>query len=125
VLVQPLSAVTTADQADTIVSPSTQDQFVDETAELKIAGAFFAPAKPAMKGEYRLTDFTIESHRINSDAFYSQEYDVVLSDLIAHVLAQEAPILDSLLVQRIARAHGFQRSGRLIRERVLDLTEKN
>jgi hypothetical protein len=30
-----------------------------------------------------------------------------------------------LLVQRIARAHGFQRSGRLIRERVLDLTEQN
>ncbi|MFP3409196.1 hypothetical protein SB757_31755, partial [Pseudomonas sp. SIMBA_065] len=27
VLVQPLSAVSTADQADTIVSPSTQDQF--------------------------------------------------------------------------------------------------
>ncbi len=33
----------------------------------------------------------------------------------------EAPIRDDLLVERIARAHGFKRSGRLIRERVLSL----
>jgi len=39
--------------------------------------------------------------------------------MVAHVLACEAPIRDSLLVQRIARAHGFQRTGRIIRERVL------
>jgi len=125
VLVQTPSAVTTVDQADALVSPSMQDRLVDETAELKIAGAFVAQSKPAMKGEYRATDFTNVSDRIKADAFYSEEYDAVLSDLIAHVLVQEAPILDSLLVQRIARAHGFQRSGRLIRERVLDLTEKN
>jgi len=37
------------------------------------------------------------------------------------VLAGEAPISETLLVQRIARAHGFQRAGRLIRERVMDV----
>lgn len=40
------------------------------------------------------------------------------------VLRQEAPILDALLVQRVARAYGFQRSGRLIRDRVLKLADQ-
>ena len=80
---------------------------------------------PAIKGEYRVTDFKSVGERINAEAFYSPEYDAVLAELIEHVLLQEAPILDSVLVQRVARAHGFQRSGRLIRERVLDLTEQN
>jgi hypothetical protein len=30
---------------------------------------------------------------------------------------------ENLLVQRIARAHGFQRSGRIIRDRVMSLAE--
>lgn len=48
-----------------------------------------------------------------------------MAALIAHVLAKEAPILDTLLVQRIARAHGFKRSGRLITDRILELVESN
>jgi hypothetical protein len=62
--------------------------------------------------------------QINPELFYSDEYNPILEDLIHRVLISESPILDSLLVQRIARAHGFQRSGRLIRERVLELVEK-
>jgi very-short-patch-repair endonuclease len=124
-LVQNTPVRTVVDQAEEVVATPTQDVLIDEPVELKIAGVFTVSASPAIKGEYRATDFTSVSDRISADAFYSQEYDVVLADLIAHVLVQEAPILDSLLVQRIARAHGFQRSGRLIRERVLDLTEQN
>ncbi len=40
-------------------------------------------------------------------------------------MEQEAPILDKVLVDRVARAHGFKRSGRLICERVLDLAERH
>lgn len=74
--------------------------------------------------QYRVTDFTDLSSQINPELFYSDEYNPVLTSLIDRVLTLEAPILDSLLVQRIARAHGFMRSGRLIRERVLELVEK-
>jgi hypothetical protein len=45
--------------------------------------------------------------------------------VIRRVLEQEAPILDMVLVERVARAHGFKRSGRLIRERVLDLAKRH
>ncbi|MGB3128084.1 MAG: DUF3320 domain-containing protein, partial [Pseudomonas sp.] len=98
---------------------------VSETQELKVAGAMAVPVNRAIRGEYRVTDFTSVNDRIRADAFYTEAYDPVLIELIAHVLTHEAPILDSLLVQRIARAHGFQRSGRLIRERVLELTERH
>ncbi len=120
-LVQSPSAEAVVDQPQALVV----DPAVAELTELKIAGSFAVSATPAVKAEYRVTDFSSIGERISAEAFYSQEYDQVLADLIAHVLIQEAPILDSLLVQRVARAHGFQRTGRLIRERVLDLTVQN
>jgi hypothetical protein len=43
--------------------------------------------------------------------------------IIGHVLENEAPIHDVLLVQRIARAHGFQRTGRVIYERVRGIVD--
>ena len=52
-------------------------------------------------------------------------YDSTLKECIHRVLEDEAPILDKALVDRVARAHGFKRSGRLIRERVLELAERS
>ena len=68
---------------------------------------------------YRITDFAPHQARIDPDAFYDAAYDEMLATLVGHVLDGEAPIAETLLVQRIARAHGFQRAGRLIRERVM------
>jgi very-short-patch-repair endonuclease len=72
-------------------------------------------------GRYRLTDFGVFEGQIDPERFYDGEYDGVLTSMIARVLATEAPIAEALLVQRIARAHGFQRSGRVIRDRVMTL----
>jgi hypothetical protein len=38
-------------------------------------------------------------------------YQTTLREMISHVVTTEAPIYEDLLVDRIARAHGFQRSG--------------
>jgi hypothetical protein len=38
--------------------------------------------------------------------------------MIAHVIETEGPILDAVLARRIARAHGWQRAGSRIRERI-------
>jgi Protein of unknown function (DUF3320) len=48
----------------------------------------------------------------------------VLDPLNAHVLTAGSPITEALLVQRLARAHGFQRAGRIIRDRVMALAER-
>ena len=42
---------------------------------------------------------------------YDESYQATLREMIAHVVATEAPIYEGLLVDRIAGAHGFQRSG--------------
>ncbi len=51
-------------------------------------------------------------------------YDEILKALIADVLNAESPLLDTTLVQRIARVHGFSRAGRLIRERVMEIVDQ-
>ncbi|PWC48211.1 DUF3320 domain-containing protein [Azospirillum sp. TSA6c] len=81
------------------------------------------PAEPEDEGEplggdYRLTDFGTMT-AIDPDRFQDSDYSAVLKEMVLHVVATEAPIRDSLLVERIARAHGFKRSGRLIRERIM------
>lgn len=82
-----------------------------------------APAEPEddeepLGGDYRLADFGAMT-TIDPDRFQDNDYSAVLKEMVLHVVAAEAPIRDSLLVERIARAHGFKRSGRLIRERIM------
>ncbi|MFA5976600.1 MAG: DUF3320 domain-containing protein [Elusimicrobiota bacterium] len=74
---------------------------------------------------YRVATYPDLVDQLKPDLFYDPSYGTTLATLIQRVLHQEAPILDTLLVQRVARAHGFQRAGRLIRERVLDLIKQN
>lgn len=54
----------------------------------------------------------------NADAFFDAAYDPTLVRMIAHVVEIEGPVLDGVLACRIARAHGWQRTGSRIRERV-------
>ena len=55
---------------------------------------------------------------ISADMFYEHSYDDVLQSMVEWVVQQEGPVLDAVLARRIARAHGFQRTGSRIQERV-------
>lgn len=97
-----------------------------ETGEIRIARSHDLPPEAGgQKGIYRIADLSALAPLIQADQFHLPGYTPVLRQLIEEVLRQEAPILDAVLVQRIARAHGFQRSGRLIRDRVLELAEQH
>jgi len=61
---------------------------------------------------------------VNPEAFHDPAYDGVLARMIAHVVEIEGPVLDAVLSRRIARAHGFQRTGSRIRERLETLATK-
>lgn len=80
------------------------------------------PAEPVQE-TYKITDFSECLEQICPESFYDESYDSVLIDLMRKTLVSEAPIADDLLVQRIARAHDFKRTGRLIRERVMTLVD--
>ena len=77
-----------------------------------------------MQRVYRKADLTAFGSVLRPADFQEPAYDETLGQLMHAVLEAEAPILDKALVDRIARAHGFRRSGRLIRDRVLALAKR-
>jgi very-short-patch-repair endonuclease len=74
---------------------------------------------------YEVTDLTSFSADISPARFYESDYEPTLKELIGHVVEREGPILDGLLVNRIARAHGLLRSGRIINDRVLEIAKRH
>jgi hypothetical protein len=69
-------------------------------------------ASPRRNGnEYTPTNFSLLGIRPDPSRFYDREYEPVLRKMVESAVRREAPIYEDLLVDRIARAHGFQRSG--------------
>ncbi|MCJ2036131.1 DUF3320 domain-containing protein [Methylobacterium sp. J-068] len=69
---------------------------------------------------YRMADLSTLGTPIAPERFYDVSYRPFLNEMVAHVLSVEAPIYEDVLVRRIARAHGIQRVGHLVREAILD-----
>lgn len=74
---------------------------------------------------YRKAELSSLKPSLRPADFHDHSYDGTLGELVRAVVEAEAPILDKVLVDRIARAHGFKRSGHLIRERVLEIVERH
>lgn len=77
------------------------------------AAMALAPQK-ALATDYQIAD---PSTVVAPDAsrFYDRDYRPVLREMIDHVAAVEGPIFFDILVERVARAHGFQRAAERIR----------
>jgi hypothetical protein len=94
-----------------VVSASCED-IATETIEPGLEDAPVLPqfAEPEFSTSVRMT-------------FYQPTYNSSLKKIILHVIDAERPIHEEPLIRRIAREHGFQRSGRQIRERVLAVAD--
>jgi len=125
VLTFPVQTEEEDDGALELASTLVADEVVVPEPEPLLVQAL-APATEASTppGVYRVADLGALAAEIDAERFYQAEYDAVLQRVIAQIVDQEAPIRDTVLVQRFARAHGFQRAGRLIRDRVLGLAER-
>jgi len=75
------------------------------------------------QGVYRATSFDTEKAHLKPNEFFEPAYSPQLAELIAKIVNQESPVKGAVIVERVARAHGFLRSGNRIRERVLSLTQ--
>ena len=69
-------------------------------------------------------DPTEAVEQVNPDAFLEDQYSTTLNAMIAHVINIEGPIREDVLAKRIARAHGWARTGKRIRDRVYLLAEE-
>jgi len=78
---------------------------------------------------YRLAD--LSKFKADPDSFFEFSYRPTLVAMIEAVVEAEAPLREDVLAQRIARAHGWLRTGSRIRERIalhlkdLDRTEES
>ncbi|MGJ7497823.1 DUF3320 domain-containing protein [Variovorax sp. RT4R15] len=78
----------------------------------------------APSATYVESDPAVAVDEVLPDRFFEAAYDASLAKMIAHVVAREGPLLDSVIARRIARVHGWQRTGARIHERVVSLAAK-
>lgn len=55
---------------------------------------------------------------LNADAFFDASYDSQLRQMVEEIVEVDGPIRDTALARRVARAHGWQRTGARILQRV-------
>jgi very-short-patch-repair endonuclease len=60
---------------------------------------------------YVTTDLSSNGLQPDGARFCDASYSPILREMVTSVITTEAPIYEDILVERIARAHGFQRSG--------------
>ncbi|MDR5750202.1 MULTISPECIES: DUF3320 domain-containing protein [unclassified Caballeronia] len=70
-------------------------------------------------------DFSLTEHVAEPERFFDNDYNAQLVSMLAHVVTIEAPIRDEVLARRIARAHGWSRTGARILDRVVELAKKH
>lgn len=63
-------------------------------------------------------DLGAGSFEVNTDAFFDASYDAQLRAMVEQIVELEGPLRDTVLARKIARAHGWQRTGARIQERV-------
>lgn len=106
------------------VTPSAPLEEVERLSELVTSAAsastvdtprLAAPVK-AEKREYRIVD--LSTFQADPDRFFDFDYRGTLASMIEAVMDAEGPLRIDVLAQRIARAHGWLRTGGRIRERV-------
>ena len=115
------AAVSTGD--DTSVAATVERELVSAEAPLAVAepsrspvaAAHDSPAEAA-NGQYRITD--LSAFAIAPERFYEFGYRDVLRGMIDSVMETESPLRTDILCQRIARVHGWLRTGGKIRERI-------
>jgi hypothetical protein len=76
----------------------------------------------AVKKCYRICDPPVNTETLDSERFFDRSQEDAIRKMIDVVIAAEGPLREDLLVKRVVRGYGFKRTGRKLRDRVLDLT---
>ncbi len=79
--------------------------------------------KTAAQSSYSIANIDDCGLLLEADRFYDPLYRSTLRSLVAHIIRIEGPIFDDVMIRRIARAHGFARTGDRIRTAVLKAIE--
>lgn len=103
---------------DPVVTESTAPQAERRDADLAMYMRNSATLSVGRTELLEADPLAVAAGAASADRFFEQGYDEVLRRMIEHVVQVEGPVLDAVLARRIARAHGWQRTGARIQERV-------
>ncbi len=92
------------------------DLDLEQAARVASGPAAVPNASPDGEGVFRRAD--LSGFPTYAERFYDFRYRQVLRGMIDAVMAAEAPVREDVLAQRIARAHGWLRTGSRIREQI-------
>ncbi len=109
---------------DVAPPPATDETELVSSPDLPISNATAGPPlpisieepTPAGRPEYRIAD--LSAFKAEPELFYEFAYRGTLKGMIEAVMDAESPLPADVLAQRIARAHGWLRTGGRIRERI-------
>ena len=73
---------------------------------------------------YTMADFSVIGVEPDPEILYDAQYTATLRRLVAHVISVEGPIYGDILAVRIARAHGKDRTGRIIHQLTVDAVDR-
>lgn len=100
-----------------LVSADVSAPLVPVRAADAIQAPVSASAVPGeSQGRYCITDLT--GFAADPDQFYDFAYRDTLRSMVAAVIETESPLRTDILCQRVARAHGWLRTGGKIRDRI-------
>lgn len=111
---------------------ATRDEEVREhtvIAEPTIGALAIDDAEPAVDGSEGVpptpdNELTAAAAGVMQERFYEPSYRDSLAAIVAQVLTDQGPMREDRLVHAVARLHGFKRSGREIRDRVMSVVPK-
>ncbi len=99
---------------------------VSAGADEVIAGNLgHSPSAPKMADAPDREPDLFDDEEPDPERFYDDDYTPSLKSLISRILSEEGPVPLDLLARSVAREHGWQRTGRRIRERVLSCMGDN
>lgn len=111
--------------------PVPSQEAANESSEALYALAATAPATAESNStstdrQFRASqpEHAVEAGVVSAEQFYEPAYDIALMLMVEWVVQHEGPVLDAVLARRIARAHGFQRTGSRIQERVEQIAKQ-
>jgi hypothetical protein len=132
--IQPIDAVTSSNELEVGIPGGADRQLGKELPEISILDEqqVALPHEPT-NGPTPVAFKTVDlsAIRADPDRFFEFSYRPTLQAMVDAVMDVEAPVRDDVLAQRMARAHGWLRTGARIREqiashlRTLDRTEES
>ncbi len=81
-----------------------------------------ADGEPIVSSTYCVSNPPEAGGDFDQERFFDRSQDDAIRRTIDYVVAAEGPLRDDVLVKRVVRVYGFKRTGKKLRDRVLDLT---